>query len=204
MRKKAIEMKKEVVSAISEKMEKATSCIVVDYKGLTVEEDTNFRKQLRDANIDYVVYKNTMVRRAASNLGGFDKFDEENLVGPNGYVFGYADVTEPARIIKNFSKDHKNLEMRFGYVEGAYFELAQLEKLASIPSREVLIAKLLGSFKAPISNFVYLIKAIADKKAEEEGVTNAPEAASVAEEGQVAEEKEAAEANAPAESEENK
>lgn len=159
---KAIDIKKEQVVEITEKFQKSVAAVVVDYRGLKVEEVTELRKQFREAGIDYKVYKNTLMRLAAKNAG----YDElaEHLTGPNAVAFSYDDPVAPARIVDNFMKEHKQLELKFGIVEGAFYNEAQIQALAKVPSREVLIAKLLGSLKAPVSNFAYLIKAIADKK----------------------------------------
>lgn len=174
MSEKSIKQKTQVVDAIAEKFQKATSCVVVDYKGLTVEEDTALRKLFREAGVDYKVYKNTMVRHAAKQVEGLDEFNDENLVGPNAFAIGYDDPIVPARIIKNFAKDHEKLEMKFGYVERQFYDSKKLEEFANIPPKEVLIAKLLGSFKAPMSNFVYMLSALADKKKAESDAEAAP------------------------------
>lgn len=165
---KAIELKQGVVSEIVEKMQRAQSVVVVDYKGVTVEQATNLRNKFREAGIDYKVYKNTLVRRAAGELGKFEKFDEENLVGTNAIAFGYDDAVAPAKIIADFAKANPQVEFKMGYVEGEYYDAAGLAALSKIPSREELIAKLLGSLKAPVSNFVYLVDALAKKQAEAE------------------------------------
>ena len=165
---KAIELKQGVVSEIVEKMQRAQSVVVVDYKGVTVEQATNLRNKFREAGIDYKVYKNTLVRRAAGELGKFEKFDEENLVGTNAIAFGYDDAVAPAKIIADFAKANPQVEFKMGYVEGEYYDAAGLTALSKIPSREELIAKLLGSLKAPVSNFVYLVDALAKKQAEAE------------------------------------
>ena len=165
---KILNAKQDMVSEIAEKLEKSTSCVVVDYKGLTVEEVTELRGKFRDAGIDYKVYKNTMVRRAADKVGNMDMFDDVNLVGTNGFAISYEDAVAPAKIINDFAKDHSSLEFKMGYVEGAFYDAEKLTALSKIPSREELIAKLLGSLKAPVSNFAYLLDAVAKKKEEEE------------------------------------
>ncbi len=162
----AMEIKSQLVSEITEKMEKSSSVIVVDYKGLTVEEVTELRKKMREAGVDYKVYKNTLVRRAAKTVG-IEQFDDVNLVGTNAIAFGYEDPVAPARILKEFMETNPKLQLKMGIVEGEFYNESQIVEFASIPSREVLIAKLLGSLKAPISDFAYLIDAIA-KKAEEQ------------------------------------
>lgn len=165
---KAVEVKQNIVSEIAEKLEKAASCVVVDYKGLTVEEVTELRGKFREAGIDYKVYKNTMVRRAADKVGNMEMFDDVNLVGTNAFAISYDDAVAPAKIINDFAKNHSSLEFKMGYVEGAFYDAAKLTELSKIPSREVLIAKLLGSLKAPVSNFAYLLDAVAKKKEEEQ------------------------------------
>jgi large subunit ribosomal protein L10 len=164
---KAIETKQGIVSEIAEKLDKATSCVVVDYRGLTVEEVTELRDKFREAGIDYKVYKNTMVRRAASQINKMEEFNDEKLVGTNAFAISYEDALAPTKVISEFAKTHPNLEFKMGYVEGEYYDATKLEELSKIPSREELIAKLLGSLKAPVSNFVYLVDAIAKQKEEQ-------------------------------------
>lgn len=159
------EIKEAKVAEIKEKLEKAQTVVLASYQGLTVEEDTQLRKNLREAGIEYKVYKNTLVTRAAKELG--IEGIAEYLNGPVSMAFGYEDVTAPARILNDFAKDHKKLELKAGLVEGEIYDKAKLEQLASIPSKEVLIAKLLGSFKAPLSNLAYLLNAIKEKKESE-------------------------------------
>jgi len=159
---KAVEMKKEIVAEITEKLEKSTAAIVVDYRGLKVDEITELRRKFTEAGVDYKVYKNTLVKRAAEKVGMNDLVKE--LAGPNAIAISYDDPVAPARIASDFAKTHKNLELKVGVVEGAFYDEAKLKELAGVPAREVLIAKLLGSLKAPVSNFAYLIKAIADSK----------------------------------------
>ena len=160
--REALQIKSQVVAEIVEKLQKSSSTIVVDYKGLTVEEVTELRKKMREAGVEYKVYKNSLVTRAANELGLGDVV--QYLEGPVSIAFGYEDATAPARVLNNFAKDHKKLELKAGIVDGIVYDKAGVEKLATIPSKEVLIAKLLGSFKAPLSNFAYLINAIKDKK----------------------------------------
>lgn len=165
---KAIELKQGVVAEIVDKMQRAQSVVVVNYKGITVEQATALRNKFREAGVDYKVYKNTLVRRAAKELGKFEKFDDENLVGTNAIAFGFEDAVAPAKIIADFAKANPIVEFKMGYVEGEYYDAAGLTALSKIPSREELVAKLLGSLRAPVSNFVYLLDALAKKKAEAE------------------------------------
>lgn len=156
------EVKEAKVLEIKEKMEKAQGIIFAQYQGLTVEEDTELRKKLREAGVEYKVYKNTLTSLAAKELGleGIDPF----LEGPVSVAFGYEDPTVPARVLNDFAKAHKKLELKAGIVQGELFDAEKVTKLASIPPREVLIAQLLGSFKAPLSNLAYLLNAIKEKK----------------------------------------
>ena len=163
--REAIQMKSQVVAEIVEKLQKSSSTIVVDYKGLTVEEVTELRKKMREAGVEYKVYKNTLVTLAANELGLGDLV--QYLEGPVSIAFGYEDATAPARVLNDFAKDHKKLELKAGVVDGIVYDKAGVEKLATIPSKEVLIAKLLGSFKAPLSNLAYLLNAIKEKKESE-------------------------------------
>ena len=151
--RKAIELKSQVVSEIVEKLEKSSSAIVVDYKGLTVEEVTELRKKMREAGVEYKVYKNTLVRKAAKEVG-IEQFNDELLVG----------TVAPARILKEFMEAHPKMQLKMGVVEGEFYNESQIVEFANIPSREVLLAKLLGSLKAPMSNFAYLIDALIKKQ----------------------------------------
>lgn len=165
MASKNRELKEAKVAEIKEKIEKAQGIIFTQYQGLTVEEDTELRKSLREAGVEYKVYKNTLTTLAAKELGieGADSF----LTGPVSIAFGYTDPTLPARLLNDFAKTHKKLELKGGIVQGAVYDAAKVVQLASIPPKEVLIAKLLGSFKAPMSNLAYLLNAIKDKKENE-------------------------------------
>ncbi|WP_446898020.1 50S ribosomal protein L10 [Clostridium sp. LBM24168] len=156
------ELKEAKVQEIKEKMEKSKSIVFSKYQGLTVEQDTELRKNLREAGVEYKVYKNTLSTLAAKKLGYDDA--EQILKGPVSIAFGYEDATAPARVINNYAKDHKILELKGGIVDGEFFDEDKIKKLATIPPREVLIAKLLGSFKAPVSKFVYLLDAISKEK----------------------------------------
>ncbi|MCQ2011748.1 50S ribosomal protein L10 [Clostridium butyricum] len=157
-------LKEAKVAEIKEKLEKANSVVLSQYQGLTVEEDTVLRKNLREAGVEYKVYKNTLVTLAAKELGleGIVEY----LEGPVAIAFGYEDVTVAARVLNDFAKDHKKLELKAGIVEGEIYDTDKIKQLATIPSKEVLIAKLLGSIKSPISSFARVINAIAESKAE--------------------------------------
>jgi large subunit ribosomal protein L10 len=156
------EVKALKVNEIREKLAKAKSLVLVNYQGITVEQDTELRKTLRKNNVDYKVYKNTMVVRAAKELGieGLEGY----LEGPVSFAFGYDDETTAAKLVADFIKSSKKLEIKGGYVDGKVYDANTMNQLALIPSKEVLIAKFLGSIKSPISNFVYLLSAVAESK----------------------------------------
>lgn len=159
-----VELKQPIVDEIKGYVEKATAAVIVDYRGLTVEEDTALRKQLRDAGVVYKVYKNTLLKRAFEGTVFAQLF--EKLEGPTAVAFGMDDATAPARIIAEFVKKAPNLEFKGGVVEGTYYDEKGIEVVATIPSREVLISKLLGSLQSPITNIARVIKQIAEKNGE--------------------------------------
>lgn len=156
------QIKAEKVSEIKEKIQKAKSLVLVTYQGINVEQDTELRKTLRNSNVEYRVYKNTMVTRAAQELGieGLDKY----LEGPVSVAFGYDDETTAAKLIAEFAKTAKKLEIKGGYVDGTVYDAELMNQLAKIPAKEVLIAKFLGSIKSPLSNLVYMLNAVAESK----------------------------------------
>ncbi|MDO4799268.1 MAG: 50S ribosomal protein L10 [Bacillota bacterium] len=156
------EAKKVAVAAIREKFEAAKSAILVDYRGLSVEEVTELRSKFRKAGVEYKVYKNNLVRLAIKDTS-FEALDGD-LTGPNAIAFGIEDAVAPAKIIKEFAKGHKKLELKSGVVEGAYYNLDQVMALADLPSKEVLIGRFLGSIKSPVSSFVYLLSAVIKEK----------------------------------------
>ncbi|MBR2185820.1 MAG: 50S ribosomal protein L10 [Lachnospiraceae bacterium] len=159
-----VELKQPVVDEIAGKIKDAKAAILVDYRGLTVEQDTVLRKQLREAGVVYKVYKNTMMKRAFEGTD-FAQLDP-HLDGPSALALATDDVTAPARILAKFAEKAKVLEMKGGVVEGNYYDAAALTELAKVPSREELLSRLLGSMQSPITNFARVIKQIAEKKAE--------------------------------------
>lgn len=156
-----VELKKPIVDEIKQYAENAASAVLVDYRGLTVEQDTVLRKNLREAGVVYKVYKNTMLHLAFEGTD-FAQLDP-HLEGPTAVAFGMEDATAPARIIKEFTKDAPVLEFKGGVVEGTYYDAQGMMTIADIPSREVLISKLLGSLQSPISNLARVLKQIAEK-----------------------------------------
>lgn len=187
-----VELKQPIVQAIADEVKDAASVVLVDYRGLTVAQDTELRKQLRDAGIIYKVYKNTMMKRAFEGTAYAGL--EEHLEGPSAVAISKEDATAAARILCKFAKDAKELELKAGVIEGTVYDMAGLTELSKIPSREELLSKLLGSIQSPITNFARVIKQIA-----EQGGEVATEEATeevVAEEAPVAEEVVAEEAPA--------
>lgn len=170
---KVMEMKKSVVEEIKGKIDGSQSVVLVDYRGLTVEETTELRKKFREAGVEYKVYKNSMMRFAFKDAG-LEEFNE-HLKGPNAVAFGIEDPVAPAKITKEFAKDHTNLEIKAGVVDGKIIDLDGIMGLADLPSREVLIAQVLGGLNGPISGFanvlganiknlVYALNAIKEKQ----------------------------------------
>lgn len=156
-----VKQKKLIVNEIKEKLERATSLVMVDARGLTVEQDTALRKKLREAGVDYKVYKNTMVRFAieGTQFEGLKPY----LEGPSTFAFSYEDATAAAAILNKEAKDLKVLEFKAGVVEGITYDAEGMKAIAEIPSKDVLLSKLLGSFKSPVSSFARVIKQIAEK-----------------------------------------
>lgn len=162
-----IEQKQQHVDVITEQLKNSVSTILVDYRGLTVAEVTELRKQLRDAGVEFKVYKNTMTRRAADSLGLSEL--NEFLVGPSALAFSNEDVIAPAKIINNFAKEHEALEIKAGVIEGSYVPVEDVKAIASLPSREGLLSMLLSVLQAPVRNFAYAVKAVGEDKENENG-----------------------------------
>lgn len=202
---KNIEAKAARAAVVKEKIQGASSVVVVDYRGYTVAEVTELRNEMRNAGVEYVVLKNGIVERAAQDAELGDEF-LALLKGPSAFAFGNEDAVAPARILKGFIKKTKKGELKGGLVEGKFADVTEMNKIADLPSREVLIAKILGSINSPIAKLAIAINQIKEKA--ESGVDlstlSAPEAeaASVAEaapEETSASEAEAAPEAAPAE-----
>lgn len=159
-----IEIKKPIVEEISENLKDAKSAVVVDYRGLTVEQDTELRKKLREAGVVYKVYKNTMINFAIKGTD-FESL-APHLEGPTAIAISKEDATAPARVLYEFSKSAEALQLKAGVVEGTYYDEAGIKVIATIPSREELLSKFLGSIQSPVANFARVIKQIAEKQAE--------------------------------------
>ena len=156
-----VELKQPIVEEISATIKDAASVVVVDYRGLTVAEDTQLRKQLREAGVTYKVYKNTLVSRAVEGTE-FESI-REVLEGPSAFAVSATDATAPARVLAEFAKKAPNLEIKAGVVEGTFYDADGMKAIASIPSREVLVSKLLGSLQSPITNLARVLNQIAEK-----------------------------------------
>ena len=161
-----LEEKKQVVAGIVEKFQKAQSIVFVDYRGLNAEETTNLRADCRKAGVEYLVLKNTMIERAAEELNVTDL--KAHLEGPTAVAFGMEDAVAPAKVLTEFIKKAKKTEVKCGLLDGQVLDAAGVEALAAIPSREVLIAKVMGSMMSAVSKFVYVVEAIRKKAAGEE------------------------------------
>ena len=163
---KNIEIKKTVVAEIKEKFDRAQTVVLVDYRGLNVAEDTELRNQLRKAGVEYAVLKNTMINLAIEGKG----IDEvkAHLEGPTAVAFGYEDMIAPAKILSEFAKKSKKLTIKCGVCDGAYLDEAGVQALATLPSKETLIAKIMGSMMSSVSKFVYCVEALRKKQAGEE------------------------------------
>ncbi|MFS0644889.1 50S ribosomal protein L10 [Siminovitchia sp. 179-K 8D1 HS] len=160
-----IEQKKQIVEEIGEKLKSSVSTVIVDYRGLNVAEVTELRKQLREAGVEFKVYKNSMTRRAAeaADLAGLN----ETLVGPNAIAFSTEDVVAPAKILNNFAKEHEALEIKAGVIEGNIATVDEIKALANLPSREGLLSMLLSVLQAPVRNLALAAKAVAEQKEEQ-------------------------------------
>ena len=159
-----VELKQPIVDEIAALFDGAASAVIVDYRGLTVEQDTILRKQLREAGISYKVYKNTLIKRAAEGTA-FAALDAD-LEGPTALAVSKTDATAPARVLAKFAKTANQLELKAGVVEGTYYDQKGIQVIATIPSREELLGKLLGSIQSPISNLARVLNQIAEKQGE--------------------------------------
>ena len=180
-----VELKKPIVDEIAAAVKDAQSVVLVDYRGLTVEQDTQLRKQLREAGITYKVYKNTMMNFA------FKGTDFESLLpyleGPSAVAISTEDATAPARILCKFAKTADALEVKGGVVEGIAYDAKGIIEISKIPSREELLSKLLGSIQSPIANFARVMNQLAEKGGASECEAPAKEEAAPAEEAPAAE-----------------
>ncbi|MCI9446056.1 MAG: 50S ribosomal protein L10 [Lachnospiraceae bacterium] len=156
-----VELKQPIVQEISDHIKDAQCVVLVDYRGLTVEQDTQLRRQLREANVTYKVYKNTLMNFA---FKGTDFESMSSLLeGPNAIAISKEDATAPARILAKFAKTADALELKAGVVEGTFYDAAGIKEIASVPSREELLSKFLGSIQSPITNLARVLNQIAEQ-----------------------------------------
>ena len=158
------ELKEKKVQEIKEVFESAKAAVVLDYQGLTVSDATELRNSFRKEDVQYHVFKNRLVKLAVEGTE-FEKL-ADNLTGPNGIAFAMSDATSAARVAKEFAKKNNKLELKMGVVDGVFYDGDMIKKIADIPSKEVLIAKFMGSIKAPVTKFAAVVKAIAESKGE--------------------------------------
>ena len=161
---KVLQEKEQIVAGIAEQFKTAVSGVFVDYCGLSVEEDTQLRNKLREAGVEYKVIKNTLARFAAKEVG-FDELDPI-LNGPTSLAISMTDEVAPAKVIAEFAKTHEQLEIKAGFLDGKVLQLDEVKTLAATPNRETLLAKLLGSLNAPISNLARTLQALVDNGVE--------------------------------------
>ena len=192
-----VELKQPVVQEISENVKDAQSVVVVDYRGLTVAEDTQLRRELREAGVTYKVYKNTMMNFAFKDTD-FESLSDV-LEGPSAIAISKEDATAPARVLAKFAKNAPALEIKAGVVEGTYYDADGMKAIASVPSREELLSKLLGSIQSPIANFARVLKQIAENGGAADASTDDAKAEAPAEEAKEEAKVEEAKEEAPAE-----
>ncbi|MBQ6529574.1 MAG: 50S ribosomal protein L10 [Clostridia bacterium] len=157
---KVLEAKKAQVAEVIETLKEAQTGVIVDYRGLTVEEDTDLRTKLRNANVKYFVIKNTLLLRAAKEVGL--EALEEALHGPTAIAVSSEDAVAPAKVLADYAKENEKLEIKSGFMDGAVMTLDEIKKLAATPNFETLIAKMMGSLNSPISALARTLQAIAD------------------------------------------
>lgn len=161
---KALEAKQQAVEEIKAQLTSAVSGVFVDYCGLTVEQDTQLRNKLREANVEYKVVKNTLTRLAAKEVG-LDGLDEV-LNGPTALATSKEDEVTAAKVLSDFAKENEQLEIKSGFLDGKVVSLDEVKQLAATPSRDVLIAKIMGSLNAPVSKLVRTLQALVDNGVE--------------------------------------
>ena len=161
---KVLEQKKVTVAELIEKLKAAQAGVLVDYRGLTVSEDTELRRKFREAGVEYTVVKNTLTRFAAKEVG-LDELDGV-LHGPTSLAISDSDPVAPAKIIADFAKGNDKVEIKAGFLDGKVISLDEIKTLANTPSREVLIAKIMGSLNAPVSKLVRTLQALVDNGVE--------------------------------------
>lgn len=176
---KVLEQKKTVVADMIAKLQAAQAGVLVDYRGLTVSEDTELRRKFREAGVDYTVVKNTLTRFAAKEVG-LEELDSV-LHGPTSLAISDSDPVAPAKIIADFAKNNDKVEIKAGFLDGKVISLDEIKTLANTPSRDTLIAKIMGSLNAPVSNLVRTLQALVDNGVEPADIVKEAPAAEAAE-----------------------
>ena len=171
MNQTVLQAKQEIVSEISNKIKESDSTVIVEYRGLSVAEVTELRRNLRQEDVEMKVYKNTLVRRAIDELGFNDL--ENDLTGPNAFAFS-KDATAPARVLAKFAKKHKALVLKSGIVEGKAVGVDTIKELSLLPNREGMLSMLLSCLQSPVSSFARVVKAVADAKESGTSAENVP------------------------------
>ena len=161
---KVLELKKQQVAALKERLDASIAGVVVDYKGISVEDDTKLRKELREAGVEYTVVKNTLLGRAIDGTSLADMGSA--LEGTTAIATSKDDYVAAARILCKFASKHDNFKVKSGFLDGEVISLEKIDNLAKLPSREVLLATVLSAFNAPIASFARAVQAIVDKDGE--------------------------------------
>ncbi len=156
-----LEQKKAIVAELSERLKNSLTGVVVSYEGINTEDDTKLRKELRENNVQYTVVKNTLLSRACDEVGLEGM--KEVLEGTTALATSDSDYAAAARILCNYAKNHDNFKVKSGYLDGAVIDMDTITNLSKLPSREVLLANVLGAFQAPIAAFARAAQAIVDK-----------------------------------------
>jgi large subunit ribosomal protein L10 len=154
-----------VIDEIKEKFENATSVVAVDYLGLTVEEADKLRAELRKEGVGFTVYKNTLIKRAIDGTSYASFGDGDALKGSTALAFSGSDITAGARVLAKAIKEYKKMAFKGGVVEGQVYDKAMIEEFATIPSKEELIARFMGSIQSPMTKLALTLKAIAEAEA---------------------------------------
>ncbi len=169
---KVLEQKQQLVDDLASRIQNSVAGVIVSYEGISVEDDTKLRRELREAGVKYTVVKNTLIKRAADKAGlsGLD----EVLNGTSAIATSEEDYVAAARILQKFADDHKTFSVKSGYLDNEVISLEKIQSLAKLPTRDVLLANVLGAFQAPIASFARAVQAIVDKSGEEVPAAEAP------------------------------
>ena len=161
---KILEQKQQTVAELSEKLKAAKSGVIVNYTGITVEDDTKLRAELRKANVEYKVYKNSVIGRACAEAGYPDVAGQ--LSGMSAIAYSAEDEVAPAKILKNYADKIETFNLKCGFIDGAVIDANAVEQLADTPNKETLVCKIMGCMKSPVYGLAYVLQAIIDKQEE--------------------------------------